>query len=312
MRVIFMGTPDFASGVLKEMVKNNIDVVLAVTQPDRVSGRGKKVSMSEVKTAAVEAGIPVFQPEKIKEPDAVLELKKYNPDLMVVAAFGQILSKEILDMPQYGCINVHASLLPKYRGAAPIQQAIIDGEKETGVTIMQMNEGLDTGDILMQESIEINPDETGGSLFDRLSVLGADMAVRAVSLIEKGELTPTPQDDDKSTYAKMLKKETGNIDFDNHTAEEVERLIRALNPWPSAYTRYSGKILKLWTSCVLNGGYTGEERPGTIIEVCRDELKIVCKTGILSVKEVQLEGKKRMSVHDFLLGVKIEKGTVLG
>ncbi|MCR5778640.1 MAG: methionyl-tRNA formyltransferase [Lachnospiraceae bacterium] len=309
MRIIFMGTPDFAVGTLKALHKAGHEIVLVVSQPDRVKGRGKSVSMPPVKECALELGLEIFQPEKIKTEDAIAELRKYEPDLMVVAAFGQILSKEILEMPKYGCINVHASLLPKYRGAAPIQWSIIDGEEKTGVTIMQMDEGLDTGDMIISREVLIGDEETGGSLFDKLAEIGADLCVEAVKLIEDGKAERTPQDHSKSTYAKMLKKDLGDIDF-SKSAAEIERLIRALNPWPSAYTHLEGKLLKIWKAKVSMRSF--EVETGSVAFVGNDSFFIQCGEDSLEVFDIQLEGKRRMSVHDFLLGQKLEVGMTLG
>lgn len=307
MRIIFMGTPDFAVGTLRALHEAGHEIVLAVSQPDRTKGRGKAVSMPPVKECALELGIPVFQPEKVKTPEAVAELKKYEPDLMVVAAFGQILSKEILEMPKYGCINVHASLLPKYRGAAPIQWSIIDGEEYTGVTIMQMDEGLDTGDMITQAKVKIESDETGGSLFDKLASAGAELCVKTVKMIEDGTAVRTPQGEG-STYAKMLSKELGNIDF-GKSAAEICRLVRALDPWPSAYSFLNGKMLKIWKAEPCEKEFSEEN--GTVVEVNKESLLVSCGSGSVKISELQLEGKKRMSVHDFLLGQKCEVGMKL-
>ncbi|SFK96940.1 methionyl-tRNA formyltransferase [Lachnospiraceae bacterium KH1T2] len=307
MRIIFMGTPDFAVGTLRALHEAGHEIVLAVSQPDRTKGRGKAVSMPPVKECALELGIPVFQPEKVKTPEAVAELKKYDPDLMVVAAFGQILSKEILEMPKYGCINVHASLLPKYRGAAPIQWSIIDGEEYTGVTIMQMDEGLDTGDMITQAKVKIESDETGGSLFDKLASAGAELCVKTVKMIEDGTAVRTPQGEG-STYAKMLSKELGNIDF-GKSAAEICRLVRALDPWPSAYSFLNGKMLKIWKAEPCEKEFSEEN--GTVVEVNKESFLVSCGSGSVKISELQLEGKKRMSVHDFLLGQKCEVGMKL-
>ena len=235
MRIVFMGTPDFSVPALKAIIQAGHEVVAVITQPDKPKGRGKSVQFSPVKECAVQYEIPVFQPTKIKEEDNVSILKEYQADLFVVAAFGQILSKEILDMPKYGCINIHASLLPKYRGAAPIQWSIINGEKETGVTIMQMDVGIDTGDMLLKRSLPIANDETGDSLFEKLSELGASLVVEAIEKIEQGTIIPIPQEDNESTHTKMIKKSQGKLDF-SRSAVEIERLVRGLNSWPSAYT----------------------------------------------------------------------------
>ncbi len=309
MKIIFMGTPDFAVGTLDALVDAGHEVSLVVTQPDRVKGRGKAVSMPPVKECALRHDIPVFQPEKVKEDEAVLRLREEEPDIIVVAAFGQILSKEILELPKYGCINVHASLLPKYRGAAPIQWSIIDGEEKTGVTIMQMNEGLDTGDILTQREVPISSTETGGSLFDKLAETGATLCVETISEIERGNITPIKQDDSCSSYAKMLKKELGYIDF-SESAENIERLVRALNPWPSAYTKLDGEMLKLWeTEAVTEDS---ESDAGVITDVSKDYFTVSCAKGQLKVLSLQKNGKKRMTTHDFLLGNPLAKGTILG
>ena len=306
MKVVFMGTPDFAVGALEAIIKAGHEVTGVVTQPDKPKGRGKELQISPVKACALEHGIEVFQPEKIKAPDAVSKLRRFEADIFVVAAFGQILSKEILEMPKFGCVNIHASLLPKYRGAAPIQWAVIDGEEESGVTIMQMNEGLDTGDILMQEKVKLSPKETGASLFDKLAECGASLIVGALPKIEKGELKPEKQDDDKSSYAKMLKKDFGKLDF-SQEAVVLERKIRGLNSWPSAYTYYKGKTLKIWDADVDTDVDT-DAACGFVCAVSKDSFSIMTKKGCLVIKEVQLEGKKRMKASAFLLGYPIEIG----
>ena len=310
MRVIFMGTPDFAAEILEALVEEKTEIVLVVTQPDRLKGRGKTVAMSDVKETALKSSLPVFQPEKIREAGAVEKIRELKPDIIIVAAFGQILPKEILELPEHGCINMHASLLPKLRGASPIQQAIIDGEKITGVTAMLMNQGLDTGDILFQEEIEIAADETGGSLFERLSALGARAAIRAVKEAQEGRLTPVPQDDSRATYAGLIRKEFGKLRFSEDTASRCERLVRALDPWPSAFTFIGGKMLKIWKSRTGREGNFG--KPGTVTGVSDSEIAVQCLDGELVLTEIQLEGKKRMSVHDFLLGFKIREGDELG
>lgn len=309
MKVLFMGTPDFAVGALEAIVNAGHEVTCVVTQPDKPKGRGKEMQFSPVKECAIKYDIPVFQPIKIKEKEAVEELRKYEADIFVVAAFGQILSKEILDMPKFGCINIHASLLPKYRGAAPIQWAVIDGEEKSGVTIMQMNEGLDTGDMLLKKEVVLDKKETGESLFDKLMEVGAKAVVEALPLIEAGALQGVPQKDEDSTYAKMLNKALGKIDF-NKSAVEIERLVRGLNSWPSAYTYYKGKQLKIWEADVCPKDMS--ENVGEIVEVTKDSIFVQTGDGVLEIKEVQLEGKKRMNVHDFLLGNQIVTGELLG
>ena len=309
MKIVFMGTPDFAVGALEALVEAGHEVVAVVTQPDKPKGRGKEMQQTPVKACALKHNIEVFQPVKIKTAEAVEVLKGYGADLFVVAAFGQILSKEILDMPKYGCVNIHASLLPKYRGAAPIQWAILDGEKETGVTIMQMNEGLDTGDMLTKVIVPIEDTDTGESLFNKLAEAGAKLLVETIPQIEAGTLKPEPQDDSLSTYAKMIKKEMGLIDW-NKEAIVLERLVRGMNSWPSAYTHFNGKTLKVWEAAVEV--CETKAAPGTVVEVTKNSIKVQTGQDLLVLKQIQLEGKKRMDVAAFLLGYKVETGTVLG
>ena len=309
MKVIFMGTPDFAVGALQAIINAGHEVTAVVTQPDKEKGRGKEVKYSSVKECALKNNITVLQPSKIKTSEAIEELRQYEADIFVVAAFGQILSKEILNMPKYGCVNIHASLLPKYRGAAPIQWSILDGEKETGITIMQMDEGLDTGDILLQEKVKIMDTDTGESLFDKLAACGAELIVKALPLIEQGSLLRIKQDDSKSCYAKMLKKEMGLLDFAKD-ANVLARTIRGLNSWPSAYTYLNGKTMKIWEAVPISNGKRNEEQ-GTILEVKKDHFIVSCKSGELKITKIQLEGKKKMDVSDFLLGYKLEVGQKL-
>ena len=311
MKVVFMGTPDFAVGALEALVEAGHEVVAVVTQPDKPKGRGKEMQQTPVKVCALKHNIEVFQPVKIKTGEAVEVLRGYGADLFVVAAFGQILSKEILDMPKYGCVNIHASLLPKYRGAAPIQWAILDGERETGVTIMQMNEGLDTGDMLTKVIVPIEDTDTGESLFDKLAEAGAKLLIETMVQIEEGTLQPQSQsqDDSLSTYAKMIKKEMGLIDWKKE-AVVLERLVRGMNSWPSAYTHFNGKTLKVWEAKVESGNK--DVTPGTVVEVTKNSIKVQTGQDLLVLKQIQLEGKKRMDVAAFLLGYKVEAGTVLG
>ena len=308
MRIVFMGTPDFSVGALESIIAAGHTVEAVVTQPDKKKGRGNQVQFTPVKEAALKHGITVYQPVKVRDEEFVKILKDINPEVMVVVAFGQIVSKEILDIPKYGCINIHASLLPKYRGSAPIQWAIINGDDKTGVTTMQMNEGIDTGDILEVSEIKIDRKETGGSLFDKLSEVGAKLIVQTLENVEKGTITPIKQNEDEASHVKMLKKEFGRIDF-NKPAVEIERLIRGLNPWPSAYTKLDGKTLKIWDADVIDKEYDGVI--GEIVDV--DKNCIYVKTGdkTLAINELQLEGKKRMETSAFLLGYKIEKGVTL-
>lgn len=308
MKVIFMGTPDFAVGTLKSLIASEHEVTAVVTQPDKPKGRGKAMQFTPVKEVAAEAGIPVLQPRRVREQETIEELRKIEADVIVVVAFGQIIPKEILTMKKYGCINVHASLLPKYRGAAPIQWAVIDGEKESGVTTMQMDEGLDTGDMLLKAVVPLEKDETGGSLFDKLSGTGAELLLDTLAGLEKGTLIPEKQGESPNAYAKMLKKEMGQIDW-TRSAEEIERLVRGLNPWPSAYTHLNGKTLKIWQADVEPGN-SGKE-PGTAVRVAREGFGIQTGDGILMVRELQLEGKKRMEAGAFLRGYQIEEGMKL-
>ena len=284
-----------------------------VTQPDKPKGRGKEVQMTPVKECALKYGIPVFQPVKIKEKEAVEKLREYPADLFVIAAFGQILSEEILNMPRFGCINIHASLLPAYRGAAPIQWVILNGEKKTGVTIMQMEKGLDTGDMLLKAEVNIDPGETGESLHDKLMEIGAKLIVEAIPKLERGELVPEKQDDSLSSYAPRLTKAMGLIDW-KKDAIEIERLIRGLNSWPSAYTCYHGKTLKIWEAEVILAEPERDSSalPGTVCSAGKDFFDVACGKDLLRIRSLQLEGKKRVSVKDFLLGYQLEEGTQLG
>ena len=292
MKVIFMGTPDFSVGTLEALIEAGHEVVLAVTQPDKPKGRGGKMQYTPVKEAALARDIPVYQPKKIREPECIEELKKYNADIMVVIAFGQILPKEILQMTPYGCINVHASLLPKYRGAAPIQWAVIDGEKVSGVTTMQMNEGLDTGDMILKTEIPLDPKETGGSLHDKLAEAGAKLCVETLKCLEDKTATWEPQGESTTAYAKMLDKNLGNINW-NDPAVQIERLIRGLNPWPSAYTHWNDKVIKLWQADVVEDNT--DQEAGTIVKVEKDSFYVQTGEGLLKIEELQLQGKKRMA-----------------
>ena len=271
MNLIFMGTPDFAVGTLEALIDAGHDVKLVVTQPDKPKGRGKTVQFPPVKECAVAHGIEVYQPKKIREPECVEYLRQYDADLIVVAAFGQILPKEILDMPKYGCINVHASLLPKYRGAAPIQWAVINGDKVSGVTIMRMDVGLDTGDMIAKEEVVLDEKETGGSLFDKLSEVGAQLCVRVIPEIEAGTAVYTKQEEAQATHTTMIKKQLGDIDW-TKTAKEIECLIRGLNPWPSAYTRLNGKTLKIWDADVVET--ESGKKAGTVVETQADRFLV--------------------------------------
>ncbi len=309
MKVIFMGTPDFSVGTLAALVEAGHEVVLAVTQPDKPKGRGKEMQYTPVKEYALEKGIPVYQPEKVRRPECIEELKKYQADVCVVIAFGQILPKEILEMTPYGCINVHASLLPKYRGAAPIQWAIINGESISGVTTMQMDEGLDTGDMLEKAEVPLGEKITGGELHDLLAEAGAKLCVQTLEKLEKGELKPEKQGETPTAYARMLDKKLGNIDW-TRPAVEIERLIRGLNPWPSAYTTWNEKTMKIWDADVVDEEKTAE--PGTIIEVTKQTFSVQTGEGALRINELQIPGKKKMSADAFLRGYQVKTGEKLG
>ena len=321
MRIVFMGTPDFSVPALKALVEAGHQVIAVVTQPDKPKGRGKEVQMTPVKIQAMEYGIPVYQPAKVREASFVEVLKGLEADVYVVIAFGQILPKAVLELPKYGCINIHASLLPKYRGAAPIQWCVIDGEGETGITTMMMDVGLDTGDMLEKAVIPIEEKETGGSLHDKLSMAGGELVLSTLKKLEEGTLVRTPQTDEGTCYAKMLTKSLGDIDW-NQGAVSIERLIRGLNPWPSAYTMWNGKTIKIWAADVIAGreaadflsesGVPAETgtAPGTV--VCSDKRGLVVCTGggLLSIRELQMEGKKRMDTPAFLRGYPIPAGDV--
>lgn len=304
-----MGTPDFAVGTLEALIEAGHEVVLAVTQPDKPKGRRQKLEEPPVKTAALKHGIVVFQPKRVREPEALEEIRKYEPELIVVAAFGQKLPKELLDMPHYGCINVHASLLPKYRGAAPIQWSILNGDTVTGVTIMRMDEGLDTGDMISKTEIPIEAKDTGGSLFDKLAAAGAKLCVDTIPLIADGSATYTPQDEAQATKVGMISKRDGYIDF-SRPAAAIECQIRGLNPWPSAFTYLNGKSLKIWTAEIQEGG--DPRNYGKICLIEKDRFGIQTGDGILLCTQVQLEGKKRMDAGSFLRGNAVEVGIRLG
>ena len=310
MKVIFMGTPDFSVGTLEALIEAGHEVTLVVTQPDKPKGRGGKMQYTPVKEVAVAHNIPVYQPKRIREPECIEELRKYNADIMVVIAFGQILPKEILEMTPYGCVNVHASLLPSYRGAAPIQWAVINGEKVSGVTTMQMNEGLDTGDMLLKVEIPLDEKETGGSLHDKLAEAGARLCVETLDALKAGTVTPEKQGDSPTAYAKMLDKHMGKIDW-KMSAKEIERLIRGLNPWPSAYTRWNenDKGMKIWEAEVAEG--QTDKAAGTVVEVAKDGFFVQTGDGLLKITALQIPGKKRMDAAAFLRGYQMETGTVL-
>ena len=337
MKIVFMGTPDFASGILAAILDAGYPVAAAVTQPDRPKGRKKEPVPCPVKELAMSKGIPVLTPTRVRRPEEIERIRELAPDLIVVAAFGQILPKELLEIPPYGCLNVHASLLPAYRGASPIQHAILDGCEETGVSIMQMDEGLDTGAVLAKKSIPIAPDETGGSLFDKLAVLGAELLLETLPKVGTGELVPEPQPAESTTaYAAMLKKEDGRIDW-TEDAKTIERKVRAFAPWPGAYTSLEGKNLRIWSARVLEEAdenypcspetdicdaksaksslSEGEAEqillPGGLLELPDGSLAVKTGDGLLIPTEVQMEGKRRMTTAEFLRGRRV-KATFFG
>ncbi|UFS71553.1 methionyl-tRNA formyltransferase [Geomonas sp. RF6] len=306
LRIIFMGTPGFACPTLQKLIDRGENVVAVVTQPDRPKGRGQQTLPPPVKVLAEGAGIPVLQPVKVRHPEAIEEIRTLAPDLIVVVAFGQILPKALLDIPRYGCINVHASLLPRYRGAAPLNWVIVNGEQETGVTTMLMDVGLDTGDMLLKKTTPIDPDEDTQSLHDRLAQIGADALAETLDALVQEELQPEPQCDDLSCYAPILKKEDGLIDW-SRDAVAVKNLVRGMTPWPGAYSYLGDKLLKVYRVRTSSEG--GE--PGVVLCAGRDGITVACGSGSVVIEELQLEGKKRLDAAQFLAGCKMEPGVRL-
>ena len=307
-RIIFMGTPEFAVPALRDLHKNGQDVALVVTQPDRPKGRGRKVIPPPVKEVAVSFGYEINQPASIRTDEFADHMAKYKPDIIVVVAYGHIIPKNILAIPKIATINIHASLLPKYRGPAPIQWAIINGEKETGVTIILMDEGLDTGDILLSSKVEIFPDDTSGILHDRLSALGADLLIQTIKSFETGNINPIPQDHTQATYAPILKKNDGRMNWEM-PAQTLEAFIRGMTPWPGAFTFHGNKRLKIFKARPII--IDTVETPGTVIKRFPDELCVATGKGVLSLIKIQSESGKRLLIKDFLRGYKIPPGTVL-
>ena len=304
MNVVFMGTPDFAVPSLENIAKvHNVQAVF--TQPDKPVGRKMVLTPPDVKVCAEKLGIPVYQPVKLKDSDSYEIIKELNPDVIVVVAYGQILPENILNIPKYGCINVHGSLLPKYRGAAPIQWSVLNGDKVTGVTTMYMEKGLDTGDILETKEYKIGINDTAGEVFDTLAEMGGKLILDTLEKAEKGQLHPIKQDDSKSSYAKMLDKSMCNIDF-SKTNLQVHNQVRGLSPWPVASTKLNGKVLKIFETRLAEG----KGKPGEILNT--NPLTIACGEGAVVVNTVQLQGKKKMDSKAFLQGHKLEKGTVIG
>ncbi len=307
MRLIFMGTPEFSAPAIDALLEAGHEIAAVFSQPDKPKGRGYNLTPPPVKVKALEHGIPVYQPTTMKDGEALRIFRDISPDVAVVIAYGRILPKEILEAPKYGCINVHASLLPKYRGAAPIQWSVIDGQPKTGVTTMQMDVGLDTGDMLMKCETAIDPDETAGELHDRLSLMGAKLIVDTLAALEQGALTPQKQDDSESCYAKMLTKELCAVDW-HKSAKEIHDQIRGLSPWPVATAVLEGKKLKLHRSAIAAQG-SETAACGEIISL--DPLTVQCGEGAVALLEIQAEGKKRMNAQDYLRGHPIETGTIL-
>lgn len=310
-----MGTPEIAATILKCVLASKHEVLAVVTQTDKPKGRGHEMAFSPVKEVALEAGIPVLQPQRARDEEFLEEMKRLNPDIILVAAYGKILPKVLLDLPKFGCINVHASLLPKYRGASPIQWAVLNGDEKSGVTIMHMAEGVDTGDIIMAEEVVLDVQETAGSLHDKLADIGGPLLLSAMDALETGRAPRIRQNEEEATHVSMLDKTMGNMDF-SQPAEVLERFIRGLNPWPTAYTKLDGKMLKLWRAEVIPAEELPKEirmqQPGTIVAAAKDSFDVLTGNGVLRVKELQLEGKRKMTAEEFLRGYKLETGTVLG
>ena len=306
-RIVFMGTPQFACPTLQRLLDRGENVVAVVTQPDRPKGRGQQTLPPPVKSLAASHGIPVLQPVKVRLPEVVAEIRALEPELIVVVAFGQILPKSLLDIPRLGCINVHASLLPRYRGAAPLNWCIINGEEETGVTTMMMDPGLDTGDMLLKKATPIGPDEDTESLHDRMALLGAETLAETLDLLAAGKLQRERQDDALTCYAPMLKKEDGLVDWGKDAAT-VKNLVRGMTPWPGAYSFLDGKLLKILRAQSASGAGS----PGEVLSAGREGIEVACGSGSLLIKELQLEGKKRLSAADFLAGCRVGRGTLLG
>ncbi len=308
MRVIFMGTPDFAVASLEALLREH-EVLAVITQPDKPKGRGKKLAFSPVKEYALAHGLAVLQPERVKAPEFVEELRKYNAELIAVTAFGQILPEEILNMPEYGCINVHGSLLPKYRGAAPMQRAIIDGETVTGITTMFMAKGMDTGDMLLKTEVEIAPEDNFETLHDKMAAAGASLLLETIAGLESGMIQRIPQKEEDATYAPMIDKETGHISWEKG-GQEIINLMRGLTLGPGAYTLYEGEPLKLFRAEAENGAFPDAEF-GEIVEVTKQAFAVKCGDGVLWVRELQARGGKRMSADAYLRGHEMKEGVLL-
>lgn len=309
MKIVFMGTPEFAVPCLQKIIDEGHEVVAVVTQPDKPKGRGKKLAMPPVKELALKYDIPVYQPLKAREESFVDTLKEMNPELIVVVAFGQILPKSILDIPKYGCVNVHASLLPRYRGAAPLNWVIINGEEKTGVTTMYMDEGLDTGDMILKSEIPLDDEITAGELHDKMMIDGAKVLKETIDLIEKGEAPREKQSNEDTCYSPIMNKSLGNIDW-KKSAIDIHNLVRGINPWPSAYTTYEGQTMKIWKTKVIDKN--SNKDPGTIISIDKEGINVSTSEGILQIKEIQMAGKKRMEVPEYIKGNNINTDIILG
>jgi len=310
MRIVFMGTPDFAVPSLEKLYGEGHQIALVVTQPDRPVGRKKKLTPPPVKTAALNLDIPLIQPEKLSHPEAIEAMRQTRPDAIALVAFGALLRKEVLELPELGCINAHASLLPKYRGAAPVQWAIAEGEKVTGITTMKMDQGLDTGDILLKEEVEIRQDDTGGSLHDRLAPVAGELLVKTLAGLERGGITPQPQDDREATYAPQLRKSDGKIDWDM-PAEKIALRVRAFHPWPGTFTEVSGDNMKVMWAEVLDKSTEGKS-PGEVIKCGREGITVACGEGAILITRLQPPGKRDMDVCEWLSGHCLDTGTMLG
>jgi len=307
MRILFMGTPEFAQKSLEALIEDKRDVVCVITQPDKPKGRGYEMAMPEVKVCALQHNIPVYQPETLKGGAILPILEEYKPDIIIVVAYGKILPEYVLNFPKYGCVNIHGSLLPKYRGAAPIQRAVMDGEKVSGVTSMYMEKGLDTGDMLIKRELPIGEATTADEYHDALAILGGEVLLQTIDALKEGKITPEKQDDSLSTYAHQLSKAEGEIDW-NNTNEEIYNKVRGLNPWPKAFSFIGGKRF------VVDFVYKSDKcgNTGEVLEANDEGITVACKEGSVIIKALKIEGKKMMSVGDFLRGHKIEKGTLLG
>lgn len=309
MKIVFMGTPEFAVPCLQKIIDEGHEVLAVVTQPDKPKGRGKKLAMPPVKELALKYNIDVYQPVKAREESFVEKLKEINPELIVVVAFGQILPKSILDIPKFGCVNVHASLLPKYRGAAPLNWVIINGEEKTGVTTMYMDVGLDTGDMILKSEIPLDDEITAGELHDKMMIDGANVLKETIDLIAQGKAPREKQNDDETCYSPIMDKTLGNIDW-NKSAKDIHNLVRGVNPWPSAYTTYENQTMKIWKTKVVDKN--SDKAPGTILKVDKEGIEVNTGNGVIQIIEIQMSGKKRMVVSEYIKGNTISTDIVLG